>query len=661
MNESVRPDPLWTPSEATVANSRITAFQEYVAHQADKQFSTYEELWQWSTSELDQFWGLVWDFFGLAEMYGDHGTVLETEAMPGASWFPGVSVNYTEYVLSHGREQEVAMIGVGERGEATEWTWSQLRDQVAALAQWLRDRGVQRGDRVVGYLPNVPEAVVAMLATAGIGAIWASVGQDYAASAVADRFGPLEAKVLVTADSYVFAGRTHDRRDTIRDVVSSLPTVADVLVVNRLADGGFDAPDVEVHPWAEATTGKRLPVWQRVGFDEALWVLFSSGTTGPPKGIVQSHGGILLEHLVALGLHFDIGPEDRLFWYTSPSWMMWNINTSGLVTGASIVCYDGAPSYPDARRLWQLAAEHQVTMFGSSPGYLDSSKQTGIEPARDLDISALRVLATTGAPINPTTHQWAVTATGGLPLHSSSGGTDICGAFCGGVPTVPIWLGELSVRCLGVAMDAWDSAGNSLREELGELVMTRPLPSMPIYFWNDPDGKQYREAYFDVYPGVWRHGDWITITERNSVVIHGRSDATLNRHGIRMGSADIYNAVEGLDEVSESLVLGVEDPDGGYWMPLFIVLADSDRQLDEDLRERIRDVIRRDVSRSHVPDEIIQVRGLPHTRTGKRLEVPLKRMMQGADSNTVVQPTALDDPTLLEPFLELARQRSPQR
>ncbi len=657
MDEAAAPAPLWEPSDDVVASCRMTQFREYAEERTGKRLPTYDELWEWSTTDLDGFWGVLWDHYDLGATFGEHGTVLAEERMPGSTWFPDVRVNYAEFLLAQGRDDEVAIVGVSETGEHTDLTWRELRLQVAGVAGWLRERGVGPGDRVVGYLPNIPEAVIAMLATAGIGAVWSSVGQDYAPAAATDRLGPLGAAVLVTADSYVYGGRRRDRAAAVSEVVASMPTIRDVLLVQRDAGGADDLP-ARVHGWGEVIAQPSEPAWERVGFDDPLWVLFSSGTTGRPKGMVQSHGGILLEQLKMLGLHLDIGHRDRLFWFTSPSWVMWNIQASALATGASIVCYDGSPTHPDATRLWRLAAECGATVFGSSPGYLDASRTTGIAPARELDLSALRALATTGSPLSPSTHEWATHATGGLPLYSISGGTDICTAFCGGAPIVPIWPGELSVRNLGVAMDAWDPDGRPLRGEVGELVMTRPLPSMPVSFWDDPGGARYLDAYFGVYPDVWRHGDWITITERNSVVIHGRSDSTLNRHGVRMGSADIYNVVDALEEVAESLVLGVEERDGGYWMPLFVVLHNGD--LDADLRERIRGAIRERVSARHVPDDIIQVAAIPKTRTGKRLEVPIKRMMQGANPDAVVQPTSLDDPTSLAPFLELARARRRQ-
>lgn len=664
MSQPILP-PLWSPSDAVVERARVTEFQRLAEERTGRTFSNYEDLWEWSTRDLGGFWATVAEYFGVTSLSAA-SEVLAIEAMPGSQWFPGVSTNFAAHVLAQGEPEEVAVIGLDEDGDRSALTRAQLRDAVAAVARELRVAGVTRGNRVVGYVPNIAEAVVAMLAAASIGAIWSSVGMDYAANAAIDRLGPLEPVVLVYATGYRYGGRVHDRREAVEALVAGLPTLAGVIEVPRVGLSSGEAwPSVRKRSWEQvvAASTDRLADGadhaEPMGFDDPLWVLFSSGTTGPPKGIVQSHGGVLLELLKFVGLHFDQGPGDRFFWFTSPSWVMWNIQVSALATGASIVCYDGAPTYPDANRLWRVIAETGTTLFGSSPGYLEASRATGIRPAQDLDLPHLRALATTGSPISPSTHEWAVQASGGLPVYSASGGTDVCGGLCGGVPTVPTWPGELSVRNLGVAMEAWDEEGKPLVGEVGELVITRPLLSMPIWFWNDSDGTKYRDAYFDTYPGVWRHGDWITITDRSSVVVHGRSDSTLNRNGVRMGSADIYNALIDVAGIIDSLVLGVEEADGGYWMPLFVVLPEG-TDLDDDLRQRIRAAIREQVSPRHVPDDIIQVDGIPHTRTGKRLEVPLKRLMQGAEPSKVVQTAAIDNPDLLAPFLELAKSRRTQ-
>ncbi|HET8594019.1 MAG TPA: acetoacetate--CoA ligase, partial [Intrasporangium sp.] len=459
------------------------------------------------------------------------------------------------------------------------------------------------------------------------------------------------------ADGYHWAGRAVDRLAGVAELASGLPTVEHTIVVSHLGA----APPEGTIAWSEAVTAddSTEPLEPaQVPFEHPLWVLYSSGTTGLPKGMVHGHGGILIELLKMLSLHMDIGPGDRFFWYTSPSWVMWNIQTSALAAGASIVGHDGSPVHPTPARLWEVVADEQVTFLGISPGFLQACENAGLRPRDEFDLSHLRAMGSTGSPLAPHLHRWAYDAVGPVPLWSVSGGTDVGSGFAVGAPTVPIWPGEISVPSLGVALDAWDDDGKPVRGIVGEMVITQPMPSMPLHFWNDPDFERYRDAYFTVYPGVWRHGDWITVTERGSVVIHGRSDSTLNRNGVRMGSADIYAAVETIPEVLEALVIGAEQADGSYWMPLFVVLEDG-RTLDEALVERIRTAIRDKASPRHVPDEVRQVRAVPHTRTGKKLEVPVKRILQGLPITRAANPDTIDDPSLLDDFMQIRQERYP--
>ncbi|BBX20047.1 acetoacetate--CoA ligase [Mycolicibacterium duvalii] len=625
--------PQWVPTDEDIANARITDFTGFVEKRIGETFDDYGALWRWSVDEPDAFWAALWDYFALGER-GD--TVVSGMDMPGAQWFPGTTVNYVDQVIRSARTDRPAIVAVSETGPDREISWQDLLGRTAAFAETLRSAGVQPGDRVVGYLPNIPEAVIAFLATASIGAVWSACGQDYSAKAALDRLGQLEPKVLVAADGYLFAGKYRDKRDDVDAVRSGLPTVQASFGLDDLA----------------ASTADRLePV--AVPFDHPLWILFSSGTTGLPKGIMHGHGGVLVEHLKAVALQSDIGPADTFFWYTSPSWMMWNFQVAGLLVGSTIVCYDGSPSSPQPDALWDIAARVRATVLGTSPGYVLGCMKAGAEPKKTHDLSALRSVGITGSSLPPTSSLWLRDHVG-VQVSSISGGTDVVSAFIGGVRSVPVWPGELSAPYLGVALAAWDESGEPVLGEVGELVVTKPLPSMPIAFWNDPDGSRYHDAYFDVYPGVWRHGDWITVTERGSVVVHGRSDSTLNRHGIRMGSADIYQAVERLPEVVEALVIGAEQPDGGYWMPLFVVLADGVNLTDE-VRDRINDTIRTEVSPRHVPDEIIVAPGIPHTRTGKKLEVPIKKLFQGRDAAKVVERSAVDDPELLDWYVTQRR------
>ena len=644
--------PLWTPSPEGIADASVTRFQEFVASTRGLSFAEYNELWTWSVTDIEGFWSALWQFSGLDEVSG-YERVLGNASMPRAQWFPGARLNFAAYLLAQGEPDAVAILTTDESGDLDTLTRAELRRQVGALAGTLRKAGVEVGDVVVGYLPNIGEAVVAFLATASLGAIWSSVGQDYAASAVVDRFAQLNPKVLIAADGYRFNGRAHDRIEAVASIRAGLKTVTHTIMVERLGTAGVEG---DWQPWPEAIEGIAAPDPVYLPFDHPLWVLFSSGTTGLPKGLVHGHGGILLETLKQMGLHWNLGADARLFWYTSTSWVMWNLQLSALATGASIVCYDGSPTYPDPSAMWRVVADLDVTYFGTSPGYLQASETAGVHPAADFDLSALQAMGSSGSPISPHSHRWAREQVGDVPLWSLSGGTDISGAFMGGSPTVPVWSGELSVRCLGVALEAWDEQGRAVYGEVGELVIHRPMPSMPIYFWNDPDDSKYTDAYFSTFPGVWRHGDWITVTSRGSIVIHGRSDSTLNRHGVRMGSGDIYAAIEPMPEIAEALVIGAEQSDGSYWMPLFVVL-EGDQILDDSLVDRIKGAIRDKTSPRHVPDEVIQVPGIPHTRSGKKLEIPVKRLLQGTPLAKVANPDAVDDASLFDIFARMGAER----
>jgi acetoacetyl-CoA synthetase len=644
--------------------TRLAGFAGWVAQRRGLDFGDppdYDAIWRWSVEHLDQFWADVAGWTGVLPGVPDD-RVLARREMPGAVWFPGTTLNYAEQALRAGAEGTVpadspALIAVAEDREPEETSWAQLRARVGAFAATLRRLGVQRGDRVAGYLPNVPEAVVAFLGTAAIGAVWSSCAPDFGTRAVLDRFVQIEPTVLVAVDGYRFNGKEYDRRDVVTELRGALPSVRTTIAVPRLYPGEVPAGAV---PWAEAVAGEQEPVFEQVPFDHPLWIVYSSGTTGLPKGIVHGHGGVTLEEHKQLALHGDVGPGDRFYWYASTAWIMWNIAASALLCGATVVVHDGAPAYPSIDAQFAIAARTRLTYLGTSAGYLTACEKAGIRPGETHDLSALRSIGSTGSPLPASAFTWVYDAVRpDVFLGSLSGGTDVATGFVGSSALLPVTAGELQRPMLGVAAAAWDEQGQPVLGELGELVITEPMPSMPLYFWNDPDGERYRESYFEPWPGVWRHGDWMEVTDRGTCLITGRSDSTLNRGGVRMGTADIYAAVESIPEVLDCVVLGVEQRDGGYWMPLFVELAEG-AELTEELTARIRDAIRRQASPRHVPDEVVAVPAVPHTRTGKRLEVPLKRLFQGVDPAKALNVGAVDDPAAVEHYVALARERGPR-
>ena len=648
---------LWEPSAEVVERSNMTAYMRWLEAQLELSFDgDYHALWQWSVADIGGFWSSIWDYFDVMAD-GDPSPALASESMPGADWFPGTSLNYAEHVFRGQDPDKLAIQHAAEGRPLAPITWGELSDRVAAFAAGLRTLGVERGDRVAAYLPNGPEAVIAFLAAASIGAVWSSCSPDFGARSVIDRFAQIEPKVLIAVDGYTYGGKPFDRMDVVRGLEAAMPSLAHTILVPYL--------DAEANPsalargiaWGEvADRGSgAAQAFERVPFSHPLWVLYSSGTTGLPKAIVQGHGGILLEHLKKMHLHVDAKEGDRVFWFTTTGWMMWNFLVSMLLTDASIVLYDGNPGHPSLDPLWDLAEEAGFTTFGTSASFIASCMKASAEPSRGRDLSRLSAVGSTGSPLAPEGFEWVYEHVGrDTWLFSTSGGTDVCTAFVGGVPLLPVYRGELQARALGCAVEAWDDQGSPLTGEVGELVITKPMPSMPVFFWSDPEGERYRSSYFEMYPGVWRHGDWIEITDRGTAIIYGRSDSTINRGGVRMGTSEIYRAVLALEEITDALVVDVPRPGTEGWMPLFVVLREG-AELNDDLTRRIAARVRQDCSPRHVPNEVHEVAEVPRTLSGKVLEVPVKRILMGTPPDEAASRDSLANPKALDPFVELAR------
>ncbi|HWO81093.1 acetoacetate--CoA ligase [Gaiella sp.] len=652
---STAPPILWHPDAERTERSTLTRYARWLAASRGLETGSYDELWRWSTSDLEGFWGSIWEFFEL-QASAPYERVLGSRTMPGAEWFAGARLNYAEHVFRNRDDDEVALRHASELRPLEETTWGELHDLTRRLAAGLRSTGIRPGDRVVAYLPNVLEAVAAFHACASLGAVWSSCSPDFGVRSVVDRFAQIEPRVLLAVDGYRYSGRDHDRLDVVQALQEAIPSLERTVVLGYLDD----APSLDrlrhATRWDDfVREGDDAPLtFAQVPFDHPLWVLYSSGTTGLPKAIVHGHGGILLELSKEVGLHVDLQRDDRLFWFTTTGWMMWNFLNAGLLSEGSIVLYDGNPGHPDLGTLWDLAAQAGVTCFGTSASYIAACMKAGVEPRKGRDLSRLRSVGSTGSPLAPEGFDWVYDRLGpDLWLFSTSGGTDLCTAFVGGVPTLPVYRGELQARALGANVEAWNRDGKPVVGEVGELVITEPMPSMPLYLWGDEDGSRYRASYFETFPGVWRHGDWIEITERGTAVISGRSDATINRGGIRMGTAEIYRAVLSLPEVVDALVVDLPREGTQGYMPLFVVLKPG-RSLDGELVANIRARIRDDCSPRHVPDEIRAVPAVPRTLSGKVLEVPVKRILSGEATERAVSRDSLVDPEALRPFEELA-------
>jgi len=662
-------DLLWTPGPERVGRANVTAFSHWLATERGRQFGDYHALWRWSVTDLEGFWQAVWDYCGV-EASAPPTAVLGVRAMPGADWFPGVRLNYAQHVLRNERPGEVALYYQSETAPLTGLPWPELANAVRVLATRLRALGVRRGDRVASAMPNIPQTVIAMLATTSIGAIWTSCSPDFGWRGVSDRFGPLSPKVLFCVDGYRYGGQDFDRRRETMQIVAALPGLKHVIHVpgpagRAIAGITADPGGPALRTWEEVMDHPPVPTagfrFEQVPFGHPLWILFSSGTTGLPKAIAHSHGGILIEQLKLQTFHMDLRLGDRMFFYTTSGWMMWNFLVSSLLLGVRPLLYDGHPGYPRPDVLWEMAQDAGVTFFGASPAYVDLLSKAGLVPAATYDLSALTAVMLAGSPVSAECGAWFYrNVKRDLWLCTGSGGTDICSGFVGGMPTLPVYAGEIQARHLGVSAYAFDLRGEPVTGQVGEMVITQPMPSMPVRLWNDDSGQLYQRTYFADFPGVWRQGDFFMVNERGGCFVLGRSDATLNRHGIRIGTAEIYAALESIEEVADGLIVNLDLPGGGFFMPLFVTLAEG-AVLDDALTRTISERLRTQYTARHVPDRIIQVAAIPATLTGKKMEVPVRKILLGVPPEEAANRNAMANPHALDAFAEYARTQQDYR
>jgi acetoacetyl-CoA synthetase len=651
-----QPALLWQPDARTRENAHLQHYLQWLVQEKNLLFDDYHALWRWSVDCPDLFWETVWQYFRVIG-HTPYRQVLSGTEMPGARWFEGATLNYAEHIFRQKNDARPALLFQNEREDLREMSWAELERQTAAMASFLRDAGIGPGDRVAAFLPNTPHAVVAVLACMSIGAVWSSCSPDFGANSVADRFVQIEPKVFIAVDGYAYGGKSFDKRETVREICALLPTLQKVVFIPYLDENARPDNLSNAVLWDDIlhTHADKALHFEPLPFDHPIWVLYSSGTTGVPKAITHSHGGNLLEHLKYLHFHNDVHPGERFFWFSTTGWMMWNFTVASLLTGATAVLYDGSPGYPSLNVLWEMAEKARITHFGTSAPYLVSCMKAGLSPKNAYDLSGLRSVGSTGSPLPPEAFGWVYEhLKSDVWLSSMAGGTDVCTAWVGGNPLLPVYQGEIQCRCLGCAMESWDDDRYPVPPgEVGEMVVTKPMPCMPVFFWNDPDGVKYRSSYFEYYPGVWRHGDWLCITPRESLVILGRSDATLNRQGVRIGTAEIYRAVDKIPEIRDSLIVNIERPDGSDWMPLFVALSPG-AVLDDDLKNSICKTLRTDYSPRHVPDEIIEVPDIPYTISGKKMETPVKKILQRKPLDKAYNSDSMKNPEAMVFFLEMA-------
>ncbi len=644
-------DILWEPDEAVLKAANLSCFQAWLKSECNLVFKGYPDLWAWSADRIEDFWAAVWDYFEISTADPDR-QILSRREMPGGHWFEGARLNYAEYVFRQQTTLRPALKFCSEVHSLHEVSWQELYDQVAGVAAFLRRSGIRPGDRVVAYMPNIPETVVIFLACASVGAVWSCCSPDFAGRSVLDRFRQIEPRILFGVDEYVYGGQTFSCAAALEELHAKLPTVEQVVIVPYRGLRAASAGKEEAMGWQQIIALENSLEFTAVPFNHPLWVVYSSGTTGKPKGLVHSQGGILLEFLKFLTFHCNLRSSDTFFWYSTTGWVMWNIVQGSLLTGAVPLLYDGNPAHPDLNTLWALAAEAGVTFFGTSAAFITACMQAGLRPGEQFDLKSVKAVGSTGSPLSPDGFKWIYDRVhADLLLGSTAGGTDVCTGFMGACPLLPVRAGELQCRCLGVNAQAWDDNGLALENQVGELVITQPLPSMPLYLWADVDGSRYRESYFELYPGNWRHGDWVKFTSSGGCVIQGRSDSTLNRQGVRMGSSDFYNILEEMDPIADSLIVGISDQQGDYRIILFVVVREG-AVLDDELRRRIMTTLRSSLSPRHVPDRIIAAPQIPRTLNGKKLEVPVTRILAGADVDAAVNRDSMSNPEAIDFFVQ---------